>query len=96
MVCSFNAQAGETSCPLRKGSTVRQHDPAAALKAGHDDLFIDRLLFSPSLEQTSSVSLVQPTAQRHRTRQLRKETCVYNAGLSAAEGEILVAQRWKA
>ena len=42
---------------------VSQHDPAAILKAGHDGLFTDRLLFSLSLEQTPSISLVQPTAQ---------------------------------
>ena len=74
---------------------VSQRDPAAILKAGHNGLFMDCLLFSLSLEQTSSISLVQPTAQRHRTRQLRKETRVCNTGLSAAEGWVLVAQRWK-
>lgn len=82
--------------PSTEGKHGAPTRPCCRPKAGHKDLFMDRLLLSLSLEQTSSISLVQPTAQRPRMRQLRKETCVYNAGLSAAEGEILVAQRWKA
>lgn len=46
---------------------VSQPDLAVILEAGHADLFIYSLLFSLSLERSSSIHLVQPAASGHRT-----------------------------
>lgn len=78
---------------LWKGGMGRQPDIAVILKAGRIDLFVYSLLFSLSLERTSSLGQAQPAAQRHRVRSWGN-LGVQMKGFLLQEGEFPLPRTW--